>query len=180
VAQITGEWARGQQLALETNVPAEIGIIQADERRLKHALFNLVGNAIKFTPAGGRVSISALRAGQQVAISVEDTGMGIPEEDAKRVFDTFVRGKDKHGRAAGAGLGLALVRSLIELHGGRVEMHSSPGVGTKVTCWLPLRAKLPQNPPAAQPRMASPPLNDLPARRALPDPKTGAGPKAAA
>jgi len=180
VAQITGEWARGQELTLETNVPADIGIIQADERRLKHALFNLVGNAIKFTPAGGRVSIAAQRAGQQVAISVEDTGMGIPEDDANRVFDTFVRGKDKHGRPAGAGLGLALVRSLIDLHGGRVEMHSKPGVGTKVTCWLPLRAKLPQNPPAPTPRMASPPLNDLPARRALPDPKTGTGPKAAA
>ena len=179
VIQITGEWARGQELQLETDVPADIGLIQADERRLKHALFNLVGNAIKFTPAGGRVSVAAHRVGQQVAISVEDTGMGIPEEDAKRVFDTFVRGKDKNGRPAGAGLGLALVRSLIELHGGRVEMQSKPGMGTKVTCWLPLRAKLPQNPPPPQHRMASPPLNDLSPRR-VPDAKAGAGPKAAA
>jgi signal transduction histidine kinase len=175
VVQITGEWARGQELHLETDVPADIGIIQADERRLKHALFNLVGNAIKFTPGGGRVSVSARRHGAQVALAVEDTGMGIPEEDAKRVFDTFVRGKDKHGRPAGAGLGLALVRSLIELHGGRVEMRSKPGVGTKVTCWLPLRAKVPQPPPGPQPRMASPPLNEIAPRRA-PAP----GPKAAA
>ena len=175
VVQITGEWARGQDLHLETDVPADIGIIQADERRLKHALFNLVGNAIKFTPAGGRISVSARRSGAQVALAVEDTGMGIPEEDAKRVFDTFVRGKDKHGRPAGAGLGLALVRSLIELHGGRVEMQSKPGVGTKVTCWLPLRAKIPQPPPGPQHRMSSPPLNEITPRRA---PATG--PKAAA
>ena len=180
VVQITGEWARGQDLHLDTEVPADIGIIQADERRLKHALFNLVGNAIKFTPAGGRIGVSARRAGAQIALSVEDTGMGIPEEDAKRVFDTFVRGKDKHGRPAGAGLGLALVRSLIELHGGRVEMQSKPGVGTKVTCWLPLRAKVPQPPPGPQPRMASPPLNEMAPRRALPASKEGAGPKAAA
>jgi hypothetical protein len=106
--------------------------------------------------------------------------MGIPEEDAKRVFDTFVRGKDKHGRPAGAGLGLALVRSLMELHGGRVEMQSKPGVGTKVTCWLPLRAKIPQPPPGPQPRMASPPLAEMAPRRALEAPKAGAGPKAAA
>jgi signal transduction histidine kinase len=181
VVQITGEWARGQQLQLETDVPAEIGIIQADERRLKHALFNLVGNAIKFTPAGGRIAVSARRSGAQVAIAVEDTGMGIPEEDAKRVFDTFVRGKDKHGRPAGAGLGLALVRSLIELHGGRVEMQSRPGSGTKVTCWLPLRAKVPLPPPGPQPRMASPPLSEMSPRRALEAPKGASGsPKAAA
>ncbi len=180
VMQLTGEWARGQDLHLEADVPADIGIIQADERRLKHALFNLVGNAIKFTPAGGRIGIAARRNAAQVALSVEDTGMGIPEEDAKRVFDTFVRGKDKHGRPAGAGLGLALVRSLIELHGGRVEMQSKPGVGTKVTCWLPLRAKVPQPPPGPHPRVASPPLNEAAPRRAL-DPKPGAaGPKAAA
>ena len=180
VVQITGEWARGQELQLETDVPADIGLIQADERRLKHALFNLVGNAIKFTPAGGRIGVAARRVGQQVALSVEDTGLGIPEEDANRVFDTFVRGKDKHGRPAGAGLGLALVRSLIELHGGRVEMQSKPGVGTKVTCWLPLRAKVPQPPPGPQPRMASPPLNEMAPRRVLSEPKTGTGPKAAA
>ncbi len=180
VVQITGEWARGQQLELETDVPAETGIIQADERRLKHALFNLVGNAIKFTPTGGRIAVSARRSGAQIAIAVEDTGMGIPEEDAKRVFDTFVRGKDKHGRPAGAGLGLALVRSLIELHGGRVEMQSHPGAGTKVTCWLPLRAKVPQPPPGPQPRMASPPLSDSAPRRVLEPPKGASGPPKAA
>ena len=180
VVQITGEWARGQELQLETDVPADIGIIQADERRLKHALFNLVGNAIKFTPAGGRIAVAARRIGAQVAIAVEDTGMGIPEEDARRVFDTFVRGKDKHGRPAGAGLGLALVRSLIELHGGRVEMQSNPGAGTKVTCWLPLRAKVPQPPPGPQPRMASPPLNEAGPRRVLEAPKGASGPPKAA
>ncbi|MCW5773909.1 MAG: PAS-domain containing protein [Rhodospirillaceae bacterium] len=165
VLQITGEWARGQDLHLEADVPADVGIIQADERRLKHALFNLVGNAIKFTPQGGRIAVSARRQGQQVALAVEDTGMGIPDEDARRVFDTFVRGKDKHGRPAGAGLGLALVRSLIELHGGRVEMQSKSGVGTKVTCWLPVRAKITQSPAAPQPRLASPPLADGGLRR---------------
>jgi hypothetical protein len=68
---------------------------------------------------------------------------------------------------------------LIELHGGRVEMQSKPGVGTKVTCWLPLRAKVPQPPPGPQPRMASPPLSEMHPRRQL-ESKAGTGPKAAA
>ncbi len=101
--------------------------VLGDPGRLRQALSNLVSNAIKFTKAGGRIGVSARRTGAQIALSVEDTGMGIPEEDAKRVFDTFVRGKDKHGRPAGAGLGLALVRQIARRHKGDAAIEATAG-----------------------------------------------------
>jgi signal transduction histidine kinase len=155
--QLTGEWAREQQIQLEGFAQPDVGLIQADERRLKHALFNLIGNAIKFTPPGGRVVVTAERAGPgEVALAVEDTGIGIAEADRERVFEKFVRGRAADGRSPGAGLGLSLVRSLVELHGGRVELTSTPGKGTRVVCILPVRAKQPDALLPAAPKTETP------------------------
>ncbi|HVO15344.1 MAG TPA: ATP-binding protein [Alphaproteobacteria bacterium] len=140
VYQLTREWAREQQLNLHHDCPADIGVITGDERRLKHALFNLVSNAVKFTPPGGDITISAERDGENVLLSVTDTGIGIAKHDHQRIFEKFVRGKDPTGRAVGAGLGLALVQKLIELHGGEVSLKSTPHKGTTVTCKLPAKA----------------------------------------
>ena len=109
-----------------------------DPRRLKQALFNLVSNAFNFTPDQGRVTLSAARAQDEdsVLLSVSDTGVGIPQEDQDNVFHKFVRGQP---RKTGAGLGLSLVKSLIELHGGWVELDSAPDRGTRVTCHLPAK-----------------------------------------
>jgi signal transduction histidine kinase len=135
VLALTRERARKQGLSLEFDCPPEIGSIIADERRLKQALFNLISNAIKFTPAGGTIAMRARRADGEIALTVTDTGIGIPQEQQQRVFEKFERGNPQ-ARQSGAGLGLSLVKSFIELHGGRVEMESTPGQGTRVTCFL--------------------------------------------
>ena len=99
----------------------------------------MISNSVKFTPEGGHISLTVKREGPEVVMSVSDTGVGIAPEDQARVFHKFERGPGAH-RQIGAGLGLALVKSLIELHGGRVELRSTPGEGTEVTCRIPARA----------------------------------------
>ncbi len=121
---------------------AQLGI-EADGRRIKQALFNLLSNAIKFTPEGGAVTVSAERADDAVRLVVTDTGSGIRPEDIERVFGKFETGPGHSGQG-GAGLGLSLVKSLIEMHGGWVGLQSKPGAGTKVVCHVPL-----EPPPAA-------------------------------
>jgi signal transduction histidine kinase len=126
--------ARNLGLRLEFDCPPTIGTVPGDERRLKQVMFSLVSNALKFTPAGGSVTVAARREGERVALVVSDTGIGVAAEDQARIFDKFERGGN--ARQAGAGLGLALVKSFIELHGGTVDLRSIPGAGTTVTCWL--------------------------------------------
>jgi signal transduction histidine kinase len=140
VYKLGRERAHNRELELTLDCPSDIGQINADPRRLKQALFNLLSNALKFTPEGGRITIAARRSEDAVVLSIEDTGIGIAEDDKERVFNRFERG-DGQSRNAGAGLGLSLVRSLVELHGGQVELHSVPSGGTKVDCHLPLRAE---------------------------------------
>ena len=130
------ERARKQRLSLDLECVGELGDIVADERRIKQALFNLLSNAIKFTPPGGRVALGAERRDDEVAIWVADTGIGIDAEDRAIVFEKFQRGRRAKNRK-GAGLGLSLVRSIVELHGGSVDLESQVGVGTRITCRLP-------------------------------------------
>ncbi|HYM73870.1 MAG TPA: ATP-binding protein [Stellaceae bacterium] len=136
VQTLTHERARNQNLELSLHCPTNIGTIDADERRLKQALFNLISNAIKFTPAGGSIRLEAKRDADDLVLAVTDTGIGIPAADQARVFDKFERG-DPQLYQSGAGLGLSLVKSLVELHGGRVVIDSSPDRGTAVRCILP-------------------------------------------
>jgi len=135
VLSLSRERARNQNLKLEFDCPTDIGALHGDERRLKQALFNLISHALKFTPAGGTVTLAARRSGERVALIVADTGVGVPREDQARIFEKFERGSAS-SRQSGTGLGLSLVKSFIELHGGTVEMDSRPGSGTTVTCWL--------------------------------------------
>jgi signal transduction histidine kinase len=134
VLTLTRERARSRDLDLQLHCPRNIGAIDVDERRVKQALFNLVSNAIKFTPPGGAISIEAERGEGELLLIVADTGVGIPRTDQARVFEKFERG----ARQSGAGLGLSLVKSLIELHGGAVTIDSTPGRGTKIICRLPM------------------------------------------
>ncbi|WP_044560595.1 ATP-binding protein [Azospirillum sp. B4] len=141
VSGLTLDWARKQDVTLLVNVPPDIGTLDADERRLKQALYNLVSNAVKFTPPNGQVTLSAKRQmgehGPEMVLSVSDTGIGIPAADRQRVFNKFERG-DVQNHPAGAGLGLSLVKSFVELHGGHVEIDDSDQ-GTLIQCHLPLR-----------------------------------------
>ncbi|MDP9196386.1 MAG: ATP-binding protein [Pseudomonadota bacterium] len=140
VVELTREWSTKQNLSVRIDCPPDIGTMTADAKRLKQILFNLMGNAIRFTPAGGMIRIGAHRTGQEVTFSVQDNGVGIPEADLQRVFGKFERGGNAAG-TGGAGLGLSLVKSFTDLHHGRVTIDSRPGEGTTVTCVLPVSGK---------------------------------------
>jgi signal transduction histidine kinase len=134
------ERARQKSIELENDCPDDIGAIVADERRLKQALFNILSNAVKFTPENGTIRMAAQRQDGNVVLTTSDSGIGISAEDQERVFEKFERGSSAEARRSGAGLGLSLVKSFIELHGGTVELQSAADVGTKVICTLPARA----------------------------------------
>ncbi len=137
VLNLTRERARRKALKVEFDCPPDIGWMVADEKRIKQVLFNLLSNAVAFTPPHGTIRLSAWRDGDDIAIAVADTGVGIPQADQERVLRTFERGGAPDARQGGAGLGLSLVTRFIELHGGQVEVKSAPNKGTTVTCRLP-------------------------------------------
>jgi signal transduction histidine kinase len=106
---------------------------------LRRAVLNLVDNAVKYTPAGGKVSVSLLARDGRALIVVQDTGIGIDPADRARIFDPFVRLDAARNRdAGGVGLGLALVRSIVAAHGGTVDVESTSGAGSRFTIRLPL------------------------------------------
>jgi signal transduction histidine kinase len=125
-------------LSLDIRVPSGIGSITADERRLRQVLFNLLSNAIGFSPPGGAITLTATRQVDAVVFAVTDQGPGIPAEAKDKVFDWF-ESDPRGSRHRGPGLGLSLVRSFVELHGGTARIDSNSGHGTTVTCTFPLR-----------------------------------------
>lgn len=131
------EHLREKKMRLGINCPPSVGRVKLDEHCLKQVLSNLLSNAIKYTPAGGRIAMLARRENGWLRIAVSDTGIGIPKGDQKRVFRKFERARGS-ARVSGTGLGLAMVKQYVELHGGRVQLESKLGEGTTVTCWFPL------------------------------------------
>ncbi len=126
-------------LTLLTDIAAEVGHVVADEKRVRQVLFNLLSNAVSFSMEGGTVTVAARRDGDEaLVLTVADEGVGIPEEQLKSVFDRFYTRRQGPHRG-GAGLGLSIVKSFVELHGGIVDISSREGRGTTVTCRLPLR-----------------------------------------
>jgi two-component system sensor histidine kinase GlrK len=111
--------SKGQSLSLEL----ERLNIEADAEKLRSILDNLVGNAVKFTPPGGSVSVAARTSGGEAVIDVIDSGPGVPPEEREVIFDSFFRGRAKaSGRVEGTGLGLAIAREFAEAHGGRINV----------------------------------------------------------
>jgi signal transduction histidine kinase len=135
---------------LGLDVGPEVGEIEADERKVKQVLFNLLSNAVKFTPPGGRVDVAARSAREGVEITVRDTGAGIAAEDQGRIFEAFRQARPGKDHGEGTGLGLALTRRLVELHGGRIGVESVPGTGSTFTVALP-RRPTPVGTPEGQP-----------------------------
>ena len=132
--------AESSGLTIDIELPP-LPEIEADYRALKQVALNLLSNALKFTPHGGRVTVSAemLAGGERVRISVRDTGIGISPEDLKRLAQPFEQIESQHSKTQqGTGLGLALTKSLVEMHEGVLEMQSQPGEGTVVSFTLPL------------------------------------------
>jgi two-component system cell cycle sensor histidine kinase PleC len=132
----------GQLLSID--LPADLPEIEADYRAIKQVLLNLLSNAIKFTPRGGAITVRAETRddplGDRLRISVEDTGIGIAPDDLARLAQPFEQVENQHAKTTqGTGLGLALTKSLVEMHGGSLELRSAPGKGTTVSFSLPVR-----------------------------------------
>ena len=115
----------------------EVDVVDGDERRIKQVIFNLLSNAVKFTPAGGEVDVSATRVNGEVRVSVADTGPGVAPEDRERIFEEFQQSETGVGHREGTGLGLALSKRFVELHGGRIWLESELGRGSTFTFALP-------------------------------------------
>ncbi|HSF05626.1 MAG TPA: GAF domain-containing protein [Methylomirabilota bacterium] len=130
--------AARRDIALHHAVDHRLGQIRADERKIKQVLLNLLSNALKFTPEGGRVEVRASIVDGMVEISVADTGVGIAPQDQEVVFEEFRQVGTAAKKVEGTGLGLALSRKFIELHGGRIWVTSQVGVGSTFTFTLPL------------------------------------------
>jgi signal transduction histidine kinase len=115
-----------------------IDVVIGDERRVRQVLFNLLSNAVKFTPAGGTVDVAVTRLDGEVRISVSDSGPGIATEDQVRIFEEFQQAAAGKEQREGTGLGLALSKRLVELHGGRIWVESEPGQGSRFVFTLPV------------------------------------------
>jgi signal transduction histidine kinase len=128
----------GVEISLERS--PEVDLVGGDERRVRQVVFNLLSNAVKFTPQGGIV-VAWSRVGGEVHVSVTDTGPGIAPEDQERVFEEFQQTDVGIEQREGTGLGLALSKRLVELHGGRIWVESEPGYGSRFVVRLPVRQK---------------------------------------
>jgi signal transduction histidine kinase len=127
-----------KQMSLEQKLPGRSLLVRADAGAVRQILTNLIGNAIKFTPDGGRVVLEARPEGGQLMLEVSDTGPGIPEAERERLLKPFERGGGAAAAAEGAGLGLALARALARQHGGELVLDAAPGGGALVRVRLPL------------------------------------------
>lgn len=136
IVELYGYVAEEKGVSVNASVPQDL-VFTADRNRIRQVMANLLDNAIKYTPAGGKIDIVACRRDQEVIITVKDTGVGIPDEDLPKIWDRLYRG-DKSRSQRGLGLGLSLVKAVVGAHGGRVEVSSNPGAGSVFTVYLPL------------------------------------------
>lgn len=131
--------AKDKHIALEFNLPPKLPVLQADREKISRTLHNLLGNAVKYTPQDGKVTVSATLEKGQISIEFTDTGIGISPEDREKIFDRFYRAKDKRvADSTGSGLGLAIAREVIRLHGGHISVESELDKGSTFTLTLPI------------------------------------------
>ncbi len=134
--------AQESGVELTLRLAADLPEVAADRRAFNQILINLISNALKFTPRGGRVTVSALCDGSKLAVTVEDTGVGIGEADLPRLGEAFFQVRTSYDRRHdGSGLGLSIVKGLVQLHGGEVDIKSRLGEGTRVTVRLPFECE---------------------------------------
>ena len=149
IHELTEEWGRKERITIKMDCSNKIGTLIADERRIKQVLLNLMHNAINFTPEKGEIILSARKLDNMMEFTVADTGIGISKKDLERVFEPFERAVVEHradmsaaALSRGAGLGLSLVKNIVELHGGTVNIESEEEKGTTVRLHLPLNPDL--------------------------------------
>ena len=161
------ERALKQRIVLSLEADPEVGLLDADRLRFRQVVLNLLSNAVKFTPDGGRVDVRAAIQGQDLVVTVADTGVGVPAEDRQRIFDSFQQGTRPSKQAEGTGLGLTLSKRIVELHGGRIWVESEVGNGSTFGFALPAGAE--------EPTLTSVPRGGLDSGLTM-EPATGPGP----
>jgi len=141
IAALFQQDARSKDIRLTIELPTRLPKMEMDVERIEQVLVNLVGNALKFTPGGGVITISvrARSENREIEVAVKDTGPGITEEDQEKIFDEFSSVRRRHQTSAGSGLGLAIVKRIVEGHGGHVQVKSAPGRGSTFTFTVPTR-----------------------------------------
>jgi two-component system phosphate regulon sensor histidine kinase PhoR len=131
--------AESESIRLEIDAPETLPPVLANRRNMEEVLSNLITNAIKYSPGGGQVTVSASIASDYLCLRVQDTGIGISPEDLKLIFQQFYRVKDAKTRyIQGTGLGLAIVKSILESHQGHIEVESRPGEGSTFIVFQPV------------------------------------------
>jgi len=128
--------AQTKHVALNTHFCADLPAVLADIGLIERALENLIQNALRYTPEGGIVTVALTHEEHKIIVRIADTGCGISEQDLPHIFDRFYR-VDRHHRSEGAGLGLAITKRILELHGNRIDVHSRLNAGTTLTFELP-------------------------------------------
>lgn len=136
--------AERQQVSLSTELSSDLPLVQADKERIQQVIVNIVHNAIKFTPSGGRVAISAQHSGESVIARVSDTGIGISKDDLPHIFERFFKA-DKSRSTSGTGLGLAIAKHIVQSHGGSIWVESEEGKGSTFSFSLSLRPNTQSN-----------------------------------
>jgi len=132
--------AQEKRLHWAADIPEELPTIQVDPVRLAQVIGNLLSNAIKYTPAGREVRVEAGQENDVVIIRVSDEGPGIPLEEQEKIFAPFYRGEQRRRIKQGMGLGLTIARDLAVAHGGRIEVDSAPGAGSRFALYLPVNS----------------------------------------
>lgn len=142
--------AKGQELVL--HIPDDLPVIEADQNRLAQIFTNLLSNAHKYTPGGGTISVSATVEGESVRVDVSDTGIGMTQAELDQLFTRFYRAKNRTTQeVGGTGLGLSITKSLVEMHGGSIEVRSQPNHGSTFTVRFPISRAETQPEPTEQP-----------------------------
>jgi signal transduction histidine kinase len=132
--------AEDKQISLHTSSPNDL-LLTADANRMRQVMANLMDNAVKYTPSGGRIDLEAFQRDHHAVIIVKDTGIGISSEEANKIWNRLYRG-DQSRSQRGLGLGLSLVRAVVQAHNGRIVVSSEPGIGSLFTLEIPTRVDL--------------------------------------
>jgi signal transduction histidine kinase len=138
---VVRERANTEGVRIDLTADPAADIVDGDARRIQQVIFNLLSNAVKFTPPGGAVDVSTSRVNGEVRVSVSDTGPGIAPEDHERLFDEFQQTEAGVAQREGTGLGLALSKRFVELHGGHIWVESELGKGSTFVFTLPVGAE---------------------------------------
>lgn len=137
--------AQETSIQIRVDVPSDMPLMEADRDKIKQVLLNLLSNAIKYNRSNGSVILTGNFTEDEIWVTVQDTGMGIPEDSLPHLFQKFYRVREHEGKASGTGLGLSICKQIIQGHNGRIEVKSKMGVGTAFTIFLPRSPRTPRS-----------------------------------